>query len=107
MTKKTPTHRHFIKQWRRYRGLTQEQLADRLDIDRTTISKIESGKQEYSQGFLEAAAYALRCEPADLIMRDPTQPSAIWSIWDAIPDADKPKAVAILSTLADLSKKAV
>jgi transcriptional regulator with XRE-family HTH domain len=106
MSKTSQPRRHFIKEWRRYRGLTQEQLASRLDVDRTAISKIESGKQEYSQGFLEAAAYALRCEPADLIMRDPSQPSAIWSIWDAIPDADKPKAIAILSTLADLSKRA-
>ncbi|TNE58639.1 MAG: XRE family transcriptional regulator [Sphingomonadales bacterium] len=106
MITKTTPHRHFIKEWRKHRGLTQEQLASRLEIDRTTISKIESGKQEYSQGFLEAAAYALRCDPADLIMRDPTTPSAVWSIWDAIPDSDKPRAIAILSTFADLSKKA-
>lgn len=105
MTKKVAPMKHFIKEWRRYRGLTQEQLAARLEIDRTTVSKIESGKQEYSQGFLEAAAYAMRCEPADLIMRNPSQPSAIWSIWDSIPDAEKPKAIAILSTLADLSRK--
>ena len=106
MSTKKPLHRHFIREWRKYRGLTQEQLAGRLEVDRTTISKIESGKQEYSQGFLEATAYALRCEPADLIMRDPTAPSAVWSIWDAIPDSDKPRAIAILSTFADLSKKA-
>jgi Predicted transcriptional regulators len=106
MSKKKPPAKHFIKEWRRYRGLTQEQLASRLDVDRTTVSKIEGAKQEYSQGFLEAAAHALRCEPADLIMRDPTQPSAIWSIWDSIPDVEKPKAIAILSTLADLTKKA-
>jgi transcriptional regulator with XRE-family HTH domain len=106
MSKKTPPAKHYIKEWRRYRGLTQEQLASRLDVDRTTVSKIEGAKQEYSQGFLEAAADALRCDPADLIMRDPTQPSAIWSIWDSIPEAERPKAIAILSTLADLTKKA-
>ncbi len=105
MTKKAAPTKHYIKEWRRYRGLTQEQLAARLDMDRTTVSKIEGGKQEYSQGFLEATALALRCEPADLIMRDPMQPSAIWSIWDSIPDIEKPKAIAILSTLADLTKK--
>ena len=77
MSIKSAPHRHFIREWRKFRGLTQEQLASRLEVDRTTISKIESGKQEYSQGFLEATAYALRCEPADLIMRDPLAPSAI------------------------------
>lgn len=105
MRRKGAAVKHYIKEWRRYRGLTQEQLAARLEVDRTTVSKIEGGKQEYSQGFLEATAQALRCEPADLIMRNPTQPSAIWSIWDSIPDAEKPKAIAILSTLADLSRK--
>lgn len=106
MAKNRAPQRHFIQQWRKHRGLSQEQLADRIGIDRTSISKIENGKQEYSQGFLEAVAYALMCEPADLIMRDPTKPSAIWSIWEAIPEMDRPKAIAILSTLADLSKKA-
>lgn len=106
MAKSRAPQRHFIKQWRRFRDLSQEQLADRIGVDRTAISKIENGKQEYSQGFLEAAAYALMCEPADLIMRDPTAPSAIWSIWESIPEVDRPKAIAILSTLADLSRKA-
>lgn len=105
MSKKSPPA-HFIKAWRNFRNLTQEQLAERLEIDRTTVSKIENGKQEYSQHFLEACAHALMCEPADLIMRDPSRPGAVWSIWDAIPDSEKPRALALLSTFADLSRKA-
>jgi transcriptional regulator with XRE-family HTH domain len=83
MVKKKP--RHFIKEWRKHRGLTQEMLAERMGIVRSYISHIENGKRRYDQFFLEAAADALACQPADLIMRDPTAPSALWSIWDQIP----------------------
>lgn len=90
--------RHFIRQWRKHRSLTQDQLADRVGVDRTYVSKIEAGKKRYDQPFLEAAAAALRCEPADLIMRDPTQPGSIWSIWEAIDADDRPQAARVLES---------
>lgn len=90
--------RHFIKEWRKFRHLTQEQLAERVGYDRSYINKIENGKKRYDQPFLEAAAEALQCEPADLIMRDPTDPGGIWSIWDQIPKAQRVQAVKILET---------
>jgi transcriptional regulator with XRE-family HTH domain len=62
---------HYIKEWRKHRGLTQEQLAERIGIARSYLTKIERGSRRYDQPFLEAAADALRCEPGDLIMRDP------------------------------------
>lgn len=91
---------HYIKEWRKHRGLTQEQLAARIEIDRSYLVKIENGKRRYDQPFLEAAALALRCEPADLIMRDPTQPNAIWSIWDKIPPQQREQAARILEVFA-------
>jgi transcriptional regulator with XRE-family HTH domain len=74
--------RHFIKEWRVYRGLTQEQLADRIGVSKATLSRLESAKQPYTQDVLEALADAMNCEPADLIMRDPSREGAIWSIWE-------------------------
>ena len=106
MPRSRDRQRIFLREWRRHRGLTQEQLAARLEIDRTIISKIETAKLDYHQQFLEAAAAALNCDPADLIMRDPTAPAAIWSIWDQIPEADKPRALAILEALKNPTAKA-
>lgn len=63
--------RTFLKEWRDYRGLTQEQAADRLNIDRSTLSRIERGESPYNQGLLEAAAEAYRCEPWDLLNVNP------------------------------------
>lgn len=89
---------HFIKEWREYRNLTQDQLAERLPISKATLSRIENRKIPYSQDFLEACAEALRCEPADLIMRNPLSTDAVWSIWDQIPPAERDHAIEVLKT---------
>jgi transcriptional regulator with XRE-family HTH domain len=74
--------RTFFREWREHRGLTQEQLAGRLDTSVASISRIESGTQPYTQDVLEALAEALMTDPASLLMRNPADPDAIWSIWD-------------------------
>ena len=91
--------RHFIRQWRKHRGLTQEQLAERIGIARSYLTKIERGDRRYDQPFLEAAADALRCEPADLIVRDPTAPEGIWSIWEQLTPTERVQAVAVLRAI--------
>lgn len=74
--------RTFIKQWREYRNLTQDALAERLETSKASISRIEAGDQAYTQDFLEACADALRTDPASLLMRDPSDDEAVWSLWD-------------------------
>lgn len=41
------------------RGLTQEELAERIDTRQSSISRLESGKQKPSIGFLEKVVDAL------------------------------------------------
>lgn len=91
--------RHFIREWRKHRGLNQEQLAERLGISRPQLSKIEKGSRKYDQAFLELAAEVLRCEPADLIVRDPSDPDGIWSVWDALAPVQRQQVVEIARTL--------
>lgn len=91
--------RQHFKAWRKYRGLTQEQLAERIGIARSYLTKIERGDRRYDQPFLEAAADALRCEPGDLITRDPTEPEGIWSIWEGLTPPERVRAVAVLKAL--------
>jgi transcriptional regulator with XRE-family HTH domain len=90
---------HYIKQWRKHRGLTQEQLAERIGIARSYLTKIERGARRYDQPFLEAAAEALRCAPADLIMRDPTEPESIWSIWEQLSPPERVQAMAVIRAI--------
>ena len=94
-----PRQPHYIKEWRKYRGLTQEQLAERIGIARSYLTKIERGARRYDQPFLEAAADALRCEPGDIIMRDPSEPEGIWSIWDQLKPVERLQAMAVIRAI--------
>ncbi len=95
----------FIRACRKHRGLTLAQLGDRLsveievDISEGQLSRIERGETPYSQDILEALAQVMRCEPADLIMRDPTQTDAIWSLIDTLKPVERAQAIAVIQAL--------
>lgn len=93
-----PVPRHFIRAWRKFRGLTQAQLAHRVGLDVTYVSKIESGNRRFDETFLHAAADALQCTLADLIMRDPADPEGIWSIWDGLAASQRRQIIEIAKT---------
>src|SRR5437868_6880266 len=97
--KKRARRRTFFKEWRQHRGLSQEQLADRLATSVASISRIESGTQPYTQDVLEALADALRTDPASLLMRNPDDPEAIWSLWDNAKPGERQMIVDIARTV--------
>jgi transcriptional regulator with XRE-family HTH domain len=70
-----PLHRrrHFIAEWRDFRGLTQQQLADAINSTKATISRVEGLKQGYTQDLLEAVADALGVHPGTLLTRGPNE----------------------------------
>jgi len=83
----------FVKQWREFRNLTQEQLAERAGMSVGNISQLERGLQGYSMQGLEALSQALNCEPGHLFMVDPTRDEAIWSIWERAGEAERKQIV--------------
>ena len=95
----TRHRRTFIREWRQSRGLTLEQVANRIGITHASLSRIERGLQPYSQPLLEAIADVLQTEPASLLMRDPTDPEGIWSIWDQAKPGERRRIVEIAKTL--------
>lgn len=98
--------RHFVREWRKYRGLTQEQLAERAGVTDGAISQLERGDTKYTQPMLEALADALNCAPADLVMRDPTDKAAPWSIVDQLAKADEPTRRRIIRAVEELLRDA-
>ena len=100
---KAPPSPTYIRQWREHRGLSLERLADRLGTTKASLSRIERGLQPYSQPMLEALAAALMCEPADLLMRDPTDPEGIWSIWDSLEPPAREQVTEIAKTFRKAS----
>jgi transcriptional regulator with XRE-family HTH domain len=95
---KPERRRHFIRQWRKYRGLTQEQLAERIGVTPGAISQLEVGRTSYTQHMLEAMAVELQCKPGDLLNVDPTREDAIWSIWETLDVPTRNQIVDIAKT---------
>lgn len=73
---KLPLGKTFIAEWREASGLTQESLAEKIQMSRSALSKMETADAPYTQRTLEAIARALNCKPYDLLLRAPTDNSS-------------------------------
>jgi transcriptional regulator with XRE-family HTH domain len=93
--------RHFIREWRKYRGLTQERLAERIGLTGGAISQLETGQTHYTQSTLEALAEALNCEPGDLLSRDPALEGQIVDLLRLIRQKDQAMVTTVLRALPD------
>lgn len=105
MAKANFRRRHFIKAWRKHRGYTQEKLSEMIGISRPYLAQIETGARDYSQDLLEALSEALRCEPADLIMRDPSQQELLWTIYDQLSPVQREQFLEMATPIAQTLKK--
>jgi transcriptional regulator with XRE-family HTH domain len=59
---------HNVRQFRRERGLSQEDLALEAGLDRTYVSDVERGVRNPTLAIVEKLAIALRVKPADLLL---------------------------------------
>jgi transcriptional regulator with XRE-family HTH domain len=91
--------RTFLREWREVRNLTLERAAERLDMSAAQLSRIETGKAPYTQDLLEVAAVAYRTDVASLLMRDPSDPDAMWSIWDQAKPGQRKQIVEVAKAL--------
>ena len=57
---------HPLRLWRKYRGLTLEQLAGEVGVTKSALSMIENGKSVPSGKLLKKLAVALKCDMDDL-----------------------------------------
>lgn len=115
MRKPRRTYRQTqIRAWRKFRGLSLDRLAERMTdattgeslLTPTSISRIERGLQPYSQETLEALSDALGCSPADLLVRNPNDPEAPWSLWDTLKPAEKRATIEVIKAIKEGSKAA-
>ena len=95
--------RQYIREWRKFRALTQQALAERMGLARSYISHVEKGRRRYDQLFLEDAAEVLGCTPGDLIMRSPYDSEGLWLAWDQVDPVDRPVAAKMLRALKSKS----
>lgn len=76
--------RHYVKEWRTYRQLTQDQLADRVDKSRGLIAQIEGGLTGLTDEMMFALAEAMSCEPWDIWRVNPLKDGIVVDITDAL-----------------------
>lgn len=99
----------YIREWRKMRGLTQEQVVARLEflddpnVPKTgaSLSRLENGKQPYSQRVLEALAHIYNCDPSDLIGRNPLKEGDVIDLVRVLDERKRAQALAILTALRD------
>lgn len=88
----------FLREWRESCGLNLERAAARFEMSGAQLSRIERGLSPYNQDFLELAAEAYGTDVASLLMRDPTDDDAIWSLWDQAKPGER-------SLIVDIAKR--
>lgn len=78
----------FIQKWRKRKGLTQEELADRIETTKSVISEIESGDKRLHDDHVGPIAFALGVEVSDLLY-DPDMPTPTEIFRMATPDQQR------------------
>lgn len=94
---------HFLREWRRERGLSQAQLGERIGVLHAAISKIERGESALDEMTLLRLAKALEIEPGDLY-RDPSDRRDIWAIAARVARLQPAKLALAVSVLEALEK---
>jgi transcriptional regulator with XRE-family HTH domain len=98
--------RHYLKEWRAFRHLTQEQSANRIGVDRSLLSKLENYRAQYTQQILEECAVAYDCTVEQLLFVDPNFQDVPRLVYDSLRRASPDKqrqAVAVIEALLKAS----
>lgn len=88
-----------LRNIRTARGLTQEQLAEKADVNQATISKIEKGSANVTLDMIQRLASALDVSPAELFELDELQRRVLEAM-NAIDPAKRDAAIVVLEAMA-------
>ena len=61
----------YMYEWRKHVGATQQELADAMGLQKGYVSELENGKKRYNQDHLESMARFFKCEPGDILAKNP------------------------------------
>lgn len=93
------TPQNYLRAWREFRKMSQDELAAKLDTAKGVISLLENGKRPLSDKWLRRLAEVLETRPGHILDVDPNElDSDIVDIWTRIPERDREQAARILRT---------
>lgn len=88
---------HYLREWRKFRRMTQEELADAVGTSKSVVSEMERGNLQLSPKWLRKFAPVLKTQPGHILDHDPNElPTDILDIWEHIPERDRPVARRVL-----------
>jgi transcriptional regulator with XRE-family HTH domain len=88
---------NFLKAWREFRKLSQEELAEKVGTTASMISMLETEQRGLSAKWLRRLAPALGTTAGHLLDLDPNAVDTdVIDIWAAISDRDKGRAMQVL-----------
>ena len=79
MIRPRPFRNQYFRAWRKYRDLTLQTVADRMEMTPSHLSMLERGERGYNQGTLRRLAAALRVDAMCLLICNPAD--EIWQLW--------------------------
>lgn len=90
---------NHLRAWRKFRLLTQEELADAVGTTKAVISNLENGERGLSDKWLFRLAPALQTKPGTLLDHDPNDlPTDVLDTWAAIPEENRAQALRVLES---------
>jgi transcriptional regulator with XRE-family HTH domain len=95
----TKAGRNYLRAWREFRKMTQEELGAAVGVNGSTISLLEGGHRRLSDKWLRKLAPVLNTAPGYLLDHDPEDlPTSILDIWADIPEENREMAVRVLQS---------
>lgn len=99
--------RHYLREWRKYRKKqdrkwTLAYVAELVEVDHSSLSRLERGESPYDEDILQKLALAYGCDPADLLNINPLTPDPPKLVYDRLRAAPKElqdRALAVLDAL--------
>jgi transcriptional regulator with XRE-family HTH domain len=88
---------HYLREWRKHAGLTQEQLAEAVGTSKSQISELERYNLQLSPKWLQRLAPVLKVQPGHILDHNPDDlDTDIIDIWARIPERDRQQAARVL-----------
>ena len=92
--------RNYLRQWREYRRLKQEELAEMVGTTKAVISLLENEKRPLSSKWLRKLAVPLKTTPGRILDIDPNVAEAeALSIFDPMEEEERRRAIRVLRSL--------
>lgn len=81
--------RHFLKEWREFRGMSQRQLAEQIDTAHVSIGRYERYETPPDLEILGRIARALNTDVPSILARDPTETGGVWETWEKLSEGER------------------